>query len=77
MGTYYLPRWTMFVNYCAQTQWERYNTTSLQAQLRVFEGGWQLESWGGELSDRMGAGGKLAEVLEGVVAGGEAGAFGL
>jgi alpha-N-acetylglucosaminidase len=67
VSTYYLPRWTMFVQYCAETPYHRYNVTVLNQQLLKFELAWQTQSWGSTTGQSSGTKGVLAEVLGGVV----------
>lgn len=67
VSTYYLPRWQMFVNYCANTPYARYNYTALSAQTLAFEESWQTQTWGTVLGQNSGTTGTLAEVLGGVV----------
>lgn len=64
---YYLPRWQMFVEYCASTPYARYNYTALSAQTLAFEQAWQTQTWGTMQGENSGTTGLLVEVLGGVV----------
>lgn len=64
---YYLPRWQMFVEYCATTPYARYNYTALNAQTLVFEQAWQTQRWGTVRGENGGTTELLAEVLGVVV----------
>lgn len=44
VSSYYVPRWTIFVDYLTSTPHISYNATSLAGQLLAFELGWQAEA---------------------------------
>lgn len=67
VSSYYIPRWTMFVDYLAATPVTKYNTTAFVAQLLKFEESWQTQTWGQQLTETYGTKGELAEVLGYVV----------
>jgi alpha-N-acetylglucosaminidase len=45
VSSYYVPRWTMFVEYLKSTPVASYNVTALHEKIRAFEFKWQDETW--------------------------------
>lgn len=46
VSSYYLPRWTTFIDYTTENPNSAYNGTELTANLLSFSESWQLETWG-------------------------------
>ncbi|KAK5008982.1 hypothetical protein LTR60_003264 [Cryomyces antarcticus] len=63
IASYYVPRWTLFVDYLTATRPSSYNATALAARLRSFEEGWQTQTWGERPTEKYGTKGELASVL--------------
>lgn len=60
VGSYYHPRWSIFIEYLSKTDYAQYNATALSAQLRVFENQWQTET---SLKESAGANSTLKIVV--------------
>jgi len=43
VSSYYVPRWSIFVDYLATTSHSTYNASALAARLLAFEEGWQTQ----------------------------------
>lgn len=63
VSSYYVPRWTMFVEYLAATPVSQYNATALNSRLLAFEEDWQLQTWGQRIGESYSTTGELAVVL--------------
>jgi len=67
VSSYYVSRWTMFVEYLVATPVSQYNATAFSARLLSFEEDWQLQTWGQRMGESYSTTGELAEVLSSVV----------
>ena len=65
VSSYYVPRWSMFVDYLKKTPTTSYNATELHEKLRTFENQWQDETW--HTSEPTGDRADLRKVLKRVV----------
>ncbi|TKA51950.1 hypothetical protein B0A49_13193, partial [Cryomyces minteri] len=63
IASYYVPRWTLFVDHLTATRPSSYNATALAAQLRSFEQAWQTQTWGERPTEKYATTGELASVL--------------
>lgn len=43
VGSYYMPRWKIFINYLQEVNVKQYNEAALKRRLRAFEIGWQRQ----------------------------------
>ena len=67
VSSYYIPRWTIFVNYLGSSSRASYNATALAAQLLQFELAWQNDTWGGIATEACGTKGDLEDLLKEVI----------
>lgn len=65
---YYVPRWSLFLNYLVQTSKANYSTATIASQISAFELGWQTQHLSGNGTIASGDATSLKRVLETVVA---------
>ena len=64
VSSYYVPRWTIFVDYLGSSSRASENATALADQLLEFELAWQTDTWGGNATEAYGTKGDLEDLLE-------------
>ncbi|GJJ08043.1 hypothetical protein Clacol_002250 [Clathrus columnatus] len=69
VGTYYLPRWTMFTDYLIETKRsnELFNGTFISEQILEFGLDWDMRIWGENAGEFSGTRGDIWEVIENVL----------
>lgn len=70
VGTYYLPRWEMFVDYLADTRRDGtvYNSTVFAAELLAFGQQWDVEIWGQSEGEIWTTRGNTWEIVDSIIA---------
>ncbi|KIL58955.1 glycoside hydrolase family 89 protein [Amanita muscaria Koide BX008] len=64
VSSYYVPRWQIFIDYIASTNYGSYNATTLNTLLLKFSLGWQTEKWGEKPGEAYGTVGDLDDVVK-------------